>query len=149
MDRCFPAGGCDITKIQFFRGQVMRLRMLRERLVCRDAIFSFGKFQVIPLTYANERHGEGKRNGRQLFPIESRQAETIETQGKSQRQDQSSLRLKSRISIEKKPGADKLKTGTKEQKKTAQTQFKPDCQVGIVRAAFATHKIQIRQFLPK
>ena len=68
---------------------------------------------------------------------------------KSQRQDQRSLGLKSRISVEKNSGANKLKYGGQEQKKTAQSQFKPDRQIGIVRAAFASDQSQIVPFLPK
>src|SRR5512135_217307 len=135
--------------MNFSRGQSMRLRMQREWTARQRAHFIYCHLQIISLAHANDRQSERQRNGWQLFPIESGQAETIETKRKSQRQDQCSLGLKSRISVEEKTGADKLKNGSQEQKKTTQSQFKPDRQVGIVRAAFASDQRQIGQFLPK
>src|SRR5579864_7119779 len=135
--------------MQFLGGPEKRLRTLCDWLVGRYGIFSYGKFRIIPLANANDRDGEGQRNGRQLFPIESGQAETIETHGEDQRQDQRSLGMKSRVSIQKNSRADKLEYGSKEQKKATQTQFQPDRQVGIVRPAFASYQSQIVQFLPE
>src|SRR5450759_4680310 len=107
--------------MKFFRGQKMRLRVLREWLVSRDANFSYGIFLIILLAPANDHDGEGQCNGRQLFPVQGGHAETLEAEGKGQRHDQCSKQLKSRISVEKESCADKLKNGSQKQKKAAQT----------------------------
>ena len=92
----------------------MRLRLLGDWPVSLDAIFYCGKFQIIPLAQATDGDSEGERNRRQLLPLKSGQAETIEAKGKRQGQDQCSLGLKSRISEQTKSGSHILKSGGQE-----------------------------------
>src|SRR5260221_428440 len=76
-------------------------------------------------------------------------ANLLSNSSRTSRVPSSLMPLAMRTSVEKKSGANILKYGSEKQKETPQTQFKPDCQVGIVRAAYASHQIQISQFLPK
>ena len=99
----------------------MGLRVLARWLVRKCVDRFYGRFQLISFTNARDRYGEGQRDGWQFLPIQGRLTKAIQAQSKRHGQDQRSVPLTRRLAIEMTPGTNKLKNGSEEKKKSAQT----------------------------